>query len=77
MIAAAAAGAAIGLLFAPEKGSDLRKRIKNTASDWMDDLNEVLATGKEKVKEAYANAKEDAEDLENSVRDTMSRSKQS
>ena len=77
MVAAAAAGAAIGLLFAPEKGSELRKRIKNTASDWMDDLSEVLAIGKEKVKEAYADAREDAEDLEDSVRETIARSKKS
>src|ERR1700704_6334407 len=69
MIAAAAAGAAIGLLFAPEKGSDLRKRIKNTAGEWVDDLSELLALGKEKVKEVYSKAEEDAEDLQESVRE--------
>ena len=43
MMAAAAAGAAIGILLAPEKGSDLRKRIKDNVNDWIDELSTLLA----------------------------------
>jgi gas vesicle protein len=46
---AAAAGAAIGMLLAPEKGSDLRKKIKTSARDFMNDFSTLLATGKELV----------------------------
>ncbi len=43
MLAAAAAGAAIGVLLAPEKGSDLRKKIKDNVTDWLDELSALLA----------------------------------
>jgi gas vesicle protein len=75
LFAAAAAGAAFGVLFAPEKGSELRKRIKAKAGSVVDDLSELLALGKEKVQEAYADAAEEAEDLKDTVRETASKAK--
>jgi gas vesicle protein len=47
MMAAAAAGAAIGVLFAPEKGSELRKRIKDNFDGWLDELNAFIARASE------------------------------
>jgi gas vesicle protein len=48
---AAAAGAAIGMLLAPEKGSDLQKKIKEGASDWMHEFTGLLGMGKQLVSE--------------------------
>ena len=55
MMAAAAAGAAIGILFAPEKGTELRKRIKDNVNDWVDELNAFIARASE-TEEAKAEA---------------------
>lgn len=49
VLGAAAAGAIIGMLLAPEKGSDLRKRLSDTAGDWTNQLNQLLASGKEQL----------------------------
>ena len=38
IVTAAAAGAVIGLLFAPEKGDDLRRKVKDSVNDWADQL---------------------------------------
>ena len=35
ILGAAAAGVVIGMLIAPEKGSEMRTRIKQTAGDWV------------------------------------------
>lgn len=43
---AAAAGAAIGMLMAPEKGTDLQKKIKAGASDLLQEFSTLLITGK-------------------------------
>lgn len=46
---AAAAGAAIGMLLSPEKGTDLQKKIKDGATDWLNDFNGLISTGKDVV----------------------------
>lgn len=52
IIGAAAAGAIIGMLVAPEKGSDLRKRISDSAGDWSNQLSQLLAQGKEQLEDS-------------------------
>ncbi len=42
VLGAAAAGVVIGLLIAPEKGSETRKRIAKTTGDWADQLSNVF-----------------------------------
>ena len=61
IVAAAAAGAAIGILLAPEKGSELRRKIKTGFDEVMEDVAELLAVGKEEMKNMYAGAKEEVQ----------------
>lgn len=63
IIGAAAAGAIIGMLVAPEKGSDLRKKISDTAGDWTGQLSQLLATGKAQLENLKQTATNEAENL--------------
>jgi len=69
LTAAAAAGAAIGMLLAPEKGSDLQKRIKEGASDWLSNFMTLLIAGKEIVTDlkSIAEGEEEAETTQKTV----------
>jgi len=71
ILGAAAAGVVIGLLIAPEKGKDMRKKLRKTAGDWADNLSNMWAHGKEaaegtmddlkeKVRQARTSAEEKA-----------------
>jgi len=51
LFAAAAAGAVIGMLLAPEKGKDLRKKIKDGTGNLTDDLLSTIKSGKAKLQE--------------------------
>lgn len=63
IIGAAAAGAIIVMLVAPEKGSDLRKRISDTTGDWSNQLGQLLAQGKEQLANLKNNATNAAENV--------------
>lgn len=57
LLAGAAAGVVIGVLFAPDKGSSTRKKILDKGEDCLDKMNKLLddATGKlEAIKETIA-----------------------
>jgi len=52
LVGAAAVGAAVGMLLAPEKGSDLRKNIKDQAGKWSDKLSDMWQNGKKTAEKA-------------------------
>lgn len=75
LVGAAAAGAIVGLLLAPEKGSDLRKRVKDTAGDWASQLTDLFANAKGEVdnlKSKGARAASEAGNKFNSVKESYS-----
>jgi len=49
LVGAAAAGVIVGLLIAPEKGAELRKKVKDTAGDWADHLTDLFANAKGEI----------------------------
>lgn len=69
IIGAAAAGAIIGMLVAPEKGSDLRKKIADTTGDWSNQLSELLAQGKEQLQNLKNTAANEAENVSGEAQD--------
>jgi gas vesicle protein len=46
---AAAAGVVVGLLLAPEKGTELRSRISQKTGDWTSHLSDLFANAKDEV----------------------------
>ena len=71
VIGAAAAGAIIGLLIAPEKGDDLRKNIRNTAGDWADKFSELLASGKKELGNLKSSARSEANHVKARAEETF------
>jgi gas vesicle protein len=49
LVGAAAAGVIVGLLVAPEKGTDMRRKVGDTASDWADRLSDLFTKAKGEV----------------------------
>ncbi len=49
LVGAAAAGVIVGLLVAPEKGADIRKKVGDTANDWAGRLSDLFTSAKGEV----------------------------
>jgi hypothetical protein len=62
MVAGAAAGAVMGVLFAPGKGSETRKKIKDKGAEIADEVKDKFRKGREKLNSLK-------EDIENSVKE--------
>jgi gas vesicle protein len=57
ILGAAAAGVAIGLLIAPEKGSETRKRLAKTTSEWADQVSNIFKNGAEEFENLKSKAR--------------------
>jgi len=72
ILGAAAAGVVIGLLIAPEKGSDTRKRIAKTTGDWADQLGNVFKN----TRDQYNDLKDKARHMKSSAEQKVSNLKE-
>jgi gas vesicle protein len=63
ILVGAAAGALIGVLFAPDKGSETRKKIMRKGEDYKDVVNEKFNDIMDKSSEKFDSMKEKVDDF--------------
>ena len=72
IVAGAAAGAVLGLLFAPEPGIETRRKIGEGSKDMATNLKEKFAELVDGIADKYESAKEGASDLLHKGKDKLS-----
>ncbi len=68
VLAGLAVGAALGVLFAPDKGWNTRKRISKKGEDLIDDLREKFDEFLDNISEKFDDVKEEVSDLSEKTR---------
>lgn len=63
LVAGAALGVVAGILFAPDKGSETRKKLKQKGKKFKADMKEKFRQGKEKFEDMAQSVKEKAEEF--------------
>jgi len=63
VVAGLAAGALLGILFAPEKGSNTRRLIKRKSEDLADELKDEFEDFLETVSEKFEKVKDEVSDI--------------
>ena len=74
-LAGAAVGALAGILFAPDKGSNTRKKIASKTGDLTDTVKNSFSDFIDGVKETYSGAREEAEKLGDKAKANMNAAK--
>ena len=62
-LAGAAVGSILGILFAPDKGTETRRKITETSGDLTDSLKSKFNDFVDSIKESYEGVRSQAEDL--------------
>ena len=76
VMGAAAVGAVIGMLVAPEKGSELRRKISDATGDWTTQLSDLLAQGKEQLNNLKNKATSEASNYASETEDRFNNIKE-
>lgn len=65
------AGAILGILFAPDKGTETRSKIKNAGTKLSDNFQETINKGKDSLSAIKSNLKERVDGVEKRVGDLL------
>lgn len=71
LLAGAAIGVGLGILFAPDKGSKTREKIKNSFDDLKDEVKSKFNSVEEEAKEKFTHSKDE---LKETVENLLSKS---
>ncbi|MBD0276456.1 MAG: YtxH domain-containing protein [Bacteroidota bacterium] len=77
LVGAAAAGVLVGLLLAPEKGMETRRRIGQTAGDWADHLTDLFANAKGELQNLTNKGARQARNVANEAGNSFNNMKES
>lgn len=76
ILGAAAAGVVVGMLIAPDKGKETRKKLRKTAEDWADSMSHLWSRGKEAAEDAAQDIKDKARYAKSAAEEKVNKMKE-